>query len=855
MRMKTIGRYEILGERGRGGMAIVYKAHDPKLDRVVAIKLIQANAFAANIFGHIRARFEREARALARLDHPNIVKVLDYGEHEEAPYLVMEYLEGATLKDVKKPLRVETAVRLIRPIAEALAYVHSEGLLHRDVKPSNIMITKHEKVMLTDFGIAKWLEEDEDQKGLTGTGVGVGTPEYMAPEQGLGKKTDGRADEYSLSIVFYELITGRKPFTGDTPLEILMRQASEPVPDPREFNPELSESVKRFMDRALAKKPEDRYAEMKDYLRDLDGLRLQGLALRAQRAALKKDAEATGQGTNEAAAAKPESADAASAARTTAKDAAAPDRSGVMTIPVSQTAIEVLPTDSAESGDSSVMLRMSELRTVRAAAETATVPAESAERMASEVKTRPSAPTKVNRSRYRIPIVVLGVILFVAFVGNLVRVSRFSRLPYGLDIIPDVISAHLFENGLQLASTEMVAGLKNAMTVAAAVPSATLTPAESNARPIPALETATLAPALSSARNSLAEVAGTLVKKTPASTKTAMSISQIQAEFFDREYESQDDFLRAFDDAYEKIKQASKKMRAVSESSLSHMEDDYIETYSPSTLDDIRNFILEASFINPYDASFHSWDYGVLFRDDGPNSQYRLVVDSDGDWALSNHTGSGDAAALSSGSLSKFYSYQKGEKNTLKLIVTGSTGLFFVNDQFVSWLNLSDRTNSGQISLGTGFMNGHEVKGYSTRFEDLAVWKMTGNLKLASGDCKPWSAEGMGSLYNIYSATRGTSDGITALGGVMAVIEPPDWAMNQDWEIQVEDVGRFYSDRYSCQLIDNRFHCGPFILSYNRNRFSEEDYTITVFPKGQGCSVLKAHISSGQFTGLMDAYR
>ena len=561
--IKTIGRYEIEREIGRGGMAVVYKAFDPRLERAVAIKLIQSGAFGSNIFGHIRERFEREAKALAKLRHPNIVRVHDYGEHEGSPYLVMDYLEGATLKEVKKPLKVETAVRLIRPIADALDYVHRQGLLHRDVKPSNIMITKHEKVMLTDFGIAKWLEEDEDQKGLTGTGVGVGTPEYMAPEQGLGKKTDGRADEYSLSIVFYELITGRKPFTGDTPLEILMRQASEPVPDPREFNPELSESVKRFMDRALAKKPEDRYAEMKDYLRDLDGLRLQGLALRAQRAALKKDAEATGQGTNEAAAAKPESADAASAARTTAKDAAAPDRSGVMTIPVSQTAVEVLPTDSAESGDSSVMLRMSELRTVRAAAETTTVPAESAERMASEVKTRPSAPTKVNRSRYRIPIVVLGVILFVAFVGNLVRVSRFSRLPYGLDVIPDVISAHLFENGLQLASTEMAAGLKNAMTVAAAVPSATLTPAESNARPIPALETATLAPALSSAWNSLAGVAGTLVKKTPALTKTAMSISQIQAEFFDREYESQDDFLRAFDDAYEKIKQASKKMRAV----------------------------------------------------------------------------------------------------------------------------------------------------------------------------------------------------------------------------------------------------------------------------------------------------
>lgn len=880
--MKTIGRYEILGERGRGGMAIVYKAHDPKLDRVVAIKLIQANAFAANIFGHIRARFEREARALARLDHPNIVKVLDYGEHEEAPYLVMEYLEGATLKDVKKPLRVETAVRLIRPIAEALAYVHSEGLLHRDVKPSNIIITKHEKVMLTDFGIAKWLEEDEDQKGLTGTGVGVGTPEYMAPEQGLGKKTDGRADEYSLSIVFYELITGRKPFTGDTPLEILMRQASEPVPDPREFNPELSESVKRFMDRALAKKPEDRYAEMKDYLRDLDGLRLQGLALRAQRAALKKDAEATGQGTNEAAAAKPESADAASAARTTAKDAAAPDRSGVMTIPVSQTAVEVLPTDSAESGDSSVMLRMSELRTVRAAAEMATVPAESAERMASEVKTRPSAPTKVNRSRYPIRLMVLALILVIVGIGFLVKVSwkaQVKKTPNmgSEDFLSDVLAPVLAESVMQQVVTEMVdaslipymptmTSMAMKMAIVAPTPPAPESDSLSGLAAIfvnSALqrivdgflgENPTVTPTHVPTQT-LSPTRTPIPTKTPAPTKTAMSISQVQAEFFDREYESQDDFLRAFDDAYEKIKQASKKMRAVSESSLSHMEDDYIETYSPSTLDDIRNFILEASFINPYDASFHSWDYGVLFRDDGPNSQYRLVVDSDGDWALSNHTGSGDAAALSSGSLSKFYSYQKGEKNTLKLIVTGSTGLFFVNDQFVSWLNLSDRTNSGQISLGTGFMNGHEVKGYSTRFEDLAVWKMTGNLKLASGDCKPWSAEGMGSLYNIYSATRGTSDGITALGGVMAVIEPPDWAMNQDWEIQVEDVGRFYSDRYSCQLIDNRFHCGPFILSYNRNRFSEEDYTITVFPKGQGCSVLKAHISSGQFTGLMDAYR
>ncbi len=276
--IRMIGRYEIEREIGRGGMAIVYKAFDPRLERTVAIKLIRNTAFSAEAFGHIRERFEREAKALARLDHPNIVKIHDFGEHAGAPYLVMDYLEGVTLKEVRKPLRVETAARLIRPVAEALEYVHRNGLLHRDVKPSNIMITKEERVILTDFGIAKWMEDEGDLYTLTGTGIGIGTPEYMAPEQGRGKRIDERSDMYSLTIVFYELITGKKPYGGDTPLDVLMNQVSEPIPDPRAVVPEISESVKRFLDRAMAKKPEDRYPAMADYVRDLDGLRLQSLA-------------------------------------------------------------------------------------------------------------------------------------------------------------------------------------------------------------------------------------------------------------------------------------------------------------------------------------------------------------------------------------------------------------------------------------------------------------------------------------------------------------------------------------------------------------------------------------------------
>ncbi len=275
--IERIGRYEIEREIGRGGMAVVYQARDPWLERTVALKLIRKGAFPPEQLALMMERFRREARALAKLNHANIVKVMDYGEYKGAPYLVMEYIDGTTLKSVKKPLQVDTAVRLIRPIAEALEYVHGQGLLHRDVKPSNIMLAKDRRVILTDFGIAKWIENGETQATLTGTGIGIGTPEYMAPEQGRGQRVDGRTDLYALTVVFYELVTGRKPFRGDTPVEVLLKQANDPIPDPRKINPNLPVSAMRFFDRAMAKNPAGRYATIKDYLRDLDSLRLQSL--------------------------------------------------------------------------------------------------------------------------------------------------------------------------------------------------------------------------------------------------------------------------------------------------------------------------------------------------------------------------------------------------------------------------------------------------------------------------------------------------------------------------------------------------------------------------------------------------
>jgi serine/threonine protein kinase len=268
---QSLGRFHIREQIGEGGMAIVYKAYDTRLERDVAVKIIRRGAFPADHLEHMLKRFEREARALARLSHTNILKVLDYGEYEGSPYLVLEYLPGGTLKQkMGKPIPWRDAIRTLIPVAEALEYAHERGIIHRDIKPSNILLTEANQPLLTDFGIAKILETN-DTTTLTGTGMGVGTPEYMAPEQWTGQATS-QSDIYSLGIVLYEMVTGRKPYTADTPAAILLMQATEPLPRPTSFVPDLPEGVEKTLIKALTRNPRDRFESMKAFSEAMEGL-------------------------------------------------------------------------------------------------------------------------------------------------------------------------------------------------------------------------------------------------------------------------------------------------------------------------------------------------------------------------------------------------------------------------------------------------------------------------------------------------------------------------------------------------------------------------------------------------------
>ena len=256
----TLGRrYRLEAAIGRGGMATVWRATDLKLDRPVAIKrLHQARVDDAEF----TARFRREAQLVGGLSHPNVVRLLDGGEDEEGPYLVLELVEGETLKDRvarEGALPPAETARLVAQVADALAYAHDEGIVHRDVKSQNVLIARDGIARLTDFGIARMADVDT-QAGLTAADVMLGSADYLAPEQAQGGKIDGRTDVYSLGVVLYECATGQLPFTGDGFVAVAMQHVSRDVPDPRLVNPDCPAFLAGCVQRACAKEPRERFA-------------------------------------------------------------------------------------------------------------------------------------------------------------------------------------------------------------------------------------------------------------------------------------------------------------------------------------------------------------------------------------------------------------------------------------------------------------------------------------------------------------------------------------------------------------------------------------------------------------------
>lgn len=269
---QNVGNYHLLHKIGDGGMAEVYLAYHSLLNRHVAIKFIRPEL---SLDENFRTRFEREARIAARLTHPNIVRIFDFGSFNHRYYLVMEYIQGVTLKDYLKRiyalntlLSLDEIISIISQVGEALDYIHRMGIIHRDIKPDNIMWTPDGRICLSDFGVARVIGLDGDQ---TGSGTILGTPAYMSPEHILsdGTRLSPASDIYSLGVILFELIAGKPPFTANTPILVMLKHLNEPVPDlttPLLDIPDVLEDVIR---KALAKDPAERYQDATTFVREL----------------------------------------------------------------------------------------------------------------------------------------------------------------------------------------------------------------------------------------------------------------------------------------------------------------------------------------------------------------------------------------------------------------------------------------------------------------------------------------------------------------------------------------------------------------------------------------------------------
>lgn len=259
-------RYQFMGLIGKGRLGDVYRAGDNFFRREVALKMIHKETVSQDFVQYFSTRYAQQITVLAKLNHPAIIKTYDFTTLNGVPAWTMDLYSGANYSQyagTKMP--VERAAALLIPVADALTYAHQYGVIHGNLKPSNILINNNQEPVLTDFGLAQWLSENGHGYGQFEAEAGIGSPEYLAPEQAQGRAADPRTDVYSLGIIFYELITGRRPFTGMSPLDTMSRQVSEPLPSPRYFVPNISQQAEQFLYQATAKNPAQRIGSMSEF--------------------------------------------------------------------------------------------------------------------------------------------------------------------------------------------------------------------------------------------------------------------------------------------------------------------------------------------------------------------------------------------------------------------------------------------------------------------------------------------------------------------------------------------------------------------------------------------------------------
>lgn len=768
-----IDRYDVKAEIGRGGMATVYEAYDPIFERTVAVKVLPREFLHEPEF---RARFTREAKVIAGLEHPAIVPVYDFGEDNGQPFLVMRYMRGGSLADrlQKGPIPIDETAEILKRLGSALDRAHEQGIIHRDLKPSNVLFDEYSDAYLADFGIVRLASSSE---ALTASGSLVGTPTYMSPEQVYGdKQLDGRSDIYALGVILFQMLTGQTPYEADTPARLMMKHVMDPVPHVKDRRPDLPDEFDDIINRAMAKEPAERFPKASELSSALTAVtkRSDKDELAAELAAVQTELQAEPPRIQTPAPfpvdGKPEATEfpgapaggrvqiplwvwalagmlllvcaagvgggawllsrngvtLSGAATATIGGVSAEEMAAGSTraaLSVTRTAGAALPTDTPATA-----VTNTPTSSPAAVDATPTTGADLAATRASLAATRDAveAPTPTAASfaplfgpqRGALPHSLDGIIQS-AYAG--VSLADFYAEvtflnPYG----PDVGS---WDMGITFRQAELNDELRLVIRSSGSWNLNRRLEDDDNF-----LQEGTVGDLLDTTANGrnhlrllVLDAAGyfflndTLVEVLDLSALDEEGNIAIGTGFYTsnmREGETT---------AYEEF--TVWPLTAVygpESGELEHVDDSFIKTSYADV--ETANFIAQAVFTNPYSAETGSWDVGLAFREVSDGNQYWLVLDSEPEWVLVSRT-DGEDAFVNDGSLAALDLTANGQ-NVLTLIAQNERGYLLVNGEFVATLDLSERTEAGAAAVFTAFFVGNEIEGSITAFDDFTIWEL-----------------------------------------------------------------------------------------------------------------------------------
>jgi serine/threonine protein kinase len=741
---KTLGRYRILERIGRGGMAEVYKAYQPSLDRYVAVKVLYP--FLLSEEGS-RDRFRREARAVASLHHTNIVQVFDYDDDGDVYFMVMEFIDGPNLKQVLQEQATQgTRLSLARideimaAIGGALGYAHSLGMIHRDVKPHNIMFNTAGRPMLTDFGIAKIVSAATS----SASGGLSGTPAYMSPEAGRGGAMDARSDIYSLGVVLYEMVTGRVPFDADTPFAVVIKHMNEPLPLPHLLYAGVPDAVERVVLKALAKAPEDRYQTAEEMVRAVHQAVLESQPAPAKPARqpettiLPSPFSAPPPGPlpppQEAGPTSASAPEPATLPTVNFEHAAPPATAQAAPLPPAATrALGAVPPASASGPEVAASVpppasgapvsdaaRVAPAFTV--APMMARTPAESSS-LVTRTGPAPGAPVDPATDPARPvqpwvpadqPPEAHAVAPAPPIWGSPASIPPERPLypppapPAPIPPVPPAPPVPQRRRGVGMAAFGVVTVLL-LLVAGFVVMNQVAAGARTNA-------TATAVQGTLAAQATTTAVADARIAAQIMATRTVRAgvttTARAEATTTAVAAATASGMLAAVDD----LAQQGVPVYGPLDGRLS-LEKDQVATLPTGV--NLRNFVVEAQFHNPYDSARGAWDYGFLFRHTGLNNEYRLVVNSTGHWGL----------GLTESNLSQYQELPGLDtsptgSNLLRLVVKDDKGYFFVNNDYVATLDLSPKMADGDIYAASAIVQGEGIPGEATSFDGFKVWAL-----------------------------------------------------------------------------------------------------------------------------------